>query len=218
MFRDRADAGRRLASAVAELGLPDPVILGLPRGGVPVAREVAAALGAPLDVLVVRKLGAPSYPEFGVGAIGEGGVEVLDGSSLRRLGLTREALEPTIASESEELQRRVTRYRGEQPRIEVAGRDAVVVDDGLATGVSALAAVGVLRRRGPRTITLAVPVGAPRSVERLRSEVDRVVVLETPAGFGAVGSFYLDFGQTTDDEVAAILRTAGTTPGNGPPR
>jgi putative phosphoribosyl transferase len=211
-FRDRTDAGRRLARAVARLHLSDPVVLGLPRGGVPVAREVASALGAPLDVLVVRKVGAPGNPEFGVGAIGEGGVEVLDDETLSKLRLTRDALVPTIEAESVELRRRVTRYRRGAPPVEVAGRDAIVVDDGLATGVSATAAVRVLRRREPRRIVLAVPVGSPRSLGRLRPEVDDVVVLHAPESFRAVGSFYRDFGQTSDDEVAAILQEVGGAP------
>lgn len=205
VFADRRAAGRALADRVAELDLDDPLVLGLPRGGVPVAAEVAARLDAPLDVLVVRKIGAPHHPEYGIGAIGEGGVRLLDDQALQRLHVTPDDLEPTIAREREELRRRVERYRGGQGGADVRGRTVVVVDDGLATGVSASAAVRVLRAREAGRIVFAVPVGAPEGVQRLRDLADEVVALSTPAGFGAVGSFYHDFHQVTDEEVVELL-------------
>lgn len=205
MFTDRTDAGRRLGAVVAELGLDDPVVLGLPRGGVPVAAAVADALGAPLDVLVVRKIGAPGNPEFAVGAIGEGGAEFLEPRTLDRLSLTRSDVASTIAAEREELDRRVAAYRGGAPMVDVRGRVVVLVDDGLATGASAHVAVEVLRRLGPARIVLAVPVAPAETVDRFVDLVDQLVVLDTPRSFLAVGSYYDDFGQIGDDEVTATL-------------
>lgn len=205
VFADRRAAGQALAPAVAELALTDPIVLGLPRGGVPVAYEVADHLGAPLDVLVVRKVGAPGQPELGLGAIGEDGVEVLDTSSMERFGLRRADLEGTIRRETIELRRRVERYRGGRPAIPVEGRDVVIVDDGLATGVTATAGVRVVRQRDPARIVVAVPVGAPSSVRRMRQTADDVVCLEAPEGFAAVGLWYRDFGQTSDQEVVDLL-------------
>lgn len=204
-FSDRSDAGRRLGEAVAALDLPAPVVLGLPRGGVPVASAVAEACDAPLDVLVVRKVGAPGNPEFAVGAIGEGGVEHLSATTLERLGLSRDDLAGTIAEERTELQRRVVRYRGQEPMIDVRDRVVVLVDDGLATGASARAAAEVLRDLGPDRIVLAVPVAPPASAERFADVVDDLLALATPAGFMAVGSYYDDFGQVTDQEVTDVL-------------
>lgn len=204
-FRDRREAGRELAAELADLEKEEPVVLALPRGGVPVAFEVALALRAPLDVLVVRKVGAPHNPEYGVGAIGEGGVLLLNDHALARLGLSRDDLQRTVDDERSELRRRVDRYRGGRPAVPIEGRTAVVVDDGLATGVSATAAVRVLRERGAGRVVVAVPVGAPDSVSRLEEEADAIVCLHAPASFMAVGSFYRDFGQTTDDEVVDLL-------------
>lgn len=204
-FTDRRDAGRRLGEQIAGLALADPVVLGLPRGGVPVAAEVADALGAPLDVLVVRKVGAPGHPEYAVGAIGEGGIEVIDGATLAAHGWTRDDIQPTIDAEGEELGRRVAAYRGVRPPVGVEGRPVVVVDDGIATGSSAEAAIGVLRRRGPAWVVLAAPVASPQAVERLGGLVDEVVVVSAPAGFMAVGQAYRVFDQTSDREVTDLL-------------
>lgn len=209
IFRDRSDAGRRLAAAVAALDLHDPVVLGLPRGGLPVAAEVAERLDAPLDVVVVRKIGAPSNPEYALGAIGEDGVELLDDRAVASLGLDRARLQPTIEAEREELERRLVRYRGDRRGVDVAGRTVVLVDDGIATGSTAAAAAEVLRARGAATVVLAVPVGPPRSIERLQQVFDRVVALAAPESFLAVGSWYEDFGQTTDEEVEEILAGHG---------
>ncbi len=205
---DRTDAGRRLAAALAPLELDDPVVLALPRGGVPVAAAVADALGAPLDVLVVRKIGAPRNPEFAVGAVGEGGAEHLETDTLGRLGLTRDDLTDAIAAEQEELRRRVARYRHGRAMVAVRGRTVVLVDDGIATGASARVAAQVLRRLRPARIVLAVPVAPDGVRERFADVVDELVVLATPAGFTAVGAHYRDFDQTSDEEVARLLAAA----------
>lgn len=207
-FHDRRDAGRQLGEKLAQRDLADAIVLGLPRGGVPVAAEVAQRLRVPLDVVVVRKVGAPTNPEYALGAIGEGGVEVLDQQALRTVGVRRDDLTATIRREREELARRVHRYRGERQGLDVAGRVTVIVDDGIATGSTARAAGQVLRAAGAVRVILAVPVGPPRSIERLAGDFDEVVVLSTPPDFRAVGSWYDSFAQTTDDEVERLLSQA----------
>jgi putative phosphoribosyl transferase len=205
-FRDRADAGRALAAEVAERWRDEPlVVLGLPRGGVPVAAEVAAALQAPLDVFVVRKLGAPGQRELAIGAIATGGVRVLNEDLVRRLGVTRETVEEITREELEELHRRETQYRGERGAVELAGRTVVLVDDGLATGATVMAAVEAVRAAGPLRVVVAVPVGSPEACARVAAAADEVVCLHAPRGFGAVGAYYDDFGQTTDSEVRQLL-------------
>ncbi len=205
---DRADAGRRLAARLHELRGLDVVVLALPRGGVPVGFEVARALGAPLDVLVVRKLGAPFQPELAMGAIGEGGVRVLDDELVRVAGVRPDELEAIEQREREELERRALRYRRDRPRISLEGRVALVVDDGIATGSTARAACRVARVMGASLIVLAAPV-APRSTARaLSRDADRVVLLETSEDFVAVGRFYDDFGSASEEEVEALLSRA----------
>lgn len=208
-YADRQDAGRRLAERLAHLGLTSPVVLALPRGGVPVAYEVALALQAPLDVIVARKIGAPYQPELGVGALAEGDVTVFDDATLRHLGLTADDVAATVAHETAELERRVQRYRGGRPPVEVGGRDVVVVDDGLATGVSARAALRSVRARKPSRLVLAVPVGPVAAEELMRSEADEVVVIEAPPRLTAVGQWYADFTQTSDETVVELLAAAG---------
>lgn len=208
MFKDRREAGGRLAEALLRFRMSRPVILGLPRGGVPVAREVANALGAPLDVLVVRKLGAPRNREFGVGAVGEGGREapvILDERSCRRAGLSGAEIQQLVAAEHDEVQRRVLKYRGRWPMLSIAGRTVIVVDDGLATGVTAEAAVAVIRRLRPAQIIVAVPTGSLAAIARLRRLVDEVICLESPEEFNAVGAQYVDFPQVSDGEVTQYL-------------
>jgi putative phosphoribosyl transferase len=204
-FTDRAEAGRVLAGRVASLGLTDPVVLALPRGGVPVAHEVAERLGVPFDVLVTRKIGCPGQPELGVGAIAEGGEPVFDADLLHRLGLNERDLDTTTRRERAELARRVTAYRGDRALPPIKGRDAVVVDDGLATGGTARAALGTVRGEGASRVVLAVPIGAAQTVLELSAEADDVVVLAAPSAFRAVGQWYTHFEQLTDADVLALL-------------
>ena len=212
VFRDRREAGRALAEAVRSRELDDPVVFGLPRGGVPVAFEVAAALEAPLDVLVARKIGAPGNPELAIGAIAEGGVQVLDHALIRRLFVSHEELEHAIARATAELLGRVARYRRGAPPVSLEGRTAVVVDDGLATGSTARAALRAIRARGPRRVVLAVPVGARETVEAFRHVADEVVCVMVPEHLWAIGFWYLDFGQTSDREVTELLDLARGEP------
>jgi putative phosphoribosyl transferase len=209
-FRDRRDAGRQLGERVAELALAAPVVMALPRGGVPVGYEVARRLQAPLDVVVVRKIGAPSAPEFGVGALGEEGVQVLDREALTALGLTEPDLAEVIAREREELERRVRAYRGADTPVDVHARTVVLVDDGAATGGTAAAGARILRERGARRVVLAVPVGARDLRRRIGDDVDDIVQLEAPKDFFAVGQAYESFGPTSDAEVSALLEAART--------
>ncbi|WP_405406820.1 phosphoribosyltransferase family protein [Streptomyces sp. NBC_01104] len=208
LFADRADAGERLAEALRPLAASDPVVLGLPRGGVPVAFRVARGLGAALDVIVVRKLGVPHHPELGFGAIGEGGVRVISEDIMRRGRVSEAAAAAVERAEEAELARRARAFRGDRPRIPLTGRTVIVVDDGIATGATARAACEVARAQGAARVVLAVPVAPPDAAERLRDSVDELVCLSTPFGFSAVGEWYRDFGQTPDEEVVALLGRA----------
>jgi putative phosphoribosyl transferase len=207
LFADRYDAGRRLAVALERHRVEHPVILGLPRGGVVVGYEVAAALGADLDVLVVRKLGVPGAEEFAMGAIAPGAT-LVNQSLVARLGIPQQELAKVITREVEELTRRERAYRGNRPPLHVEGRTVILVDDGLATGASAQAAVESVRRQRPRQVVFAAPVCSQDSVEALRPVVDEVVCLECPENFQAVGLWYQDFAPTSDAEVVECLRTA----------
>ncbi len=207
-FKDRFDAGRQLAQRLVTLDLEDPVVFALPRGGVPVGYEVARALGAPLDVLVARKIGHPMQPELGLGAIAEGGEPQLDARLLSATGMTVEDLRESAATAREELLERIEEYRGVAHRIDAQGRTAILVDDGLATGVTARAALGALARRGASRRILAVPVCSGGTAERLEGEADQVICIHAPAVFRAVGQAYQNFGQTSDEEVSALLRQA----------
>jgi predicted phosphoribosyltransferase len=205
-FRDRAEAGRALARALAQYaGRDDVVVLALPRGGVPVGYEVAKGLGAPLDVFLVRKLGVPGHEELAMGAIASGGVLVLDEGVLRWLGISEHQLQKTLARELEELRRREAAYRDARPLPDLKGKTVILVDDGLATGASMQAAARSVRRHEPARIVIAVPVASRTTCDKFREEVDEVVCAVAPAPFHAVGDWYEDFSQTTDDEVRELL-------------
>lgn len=214
-FADRHDAGRRLADRLEQLELTDPVILALPRGGVPVAFEVAERLQAPLEVVVARKLGAPFQPELGIGAVAEDGEPIFDELLVRRLGLSDQALDELVVRERAELERRIEHYRQGRALPDLTGRDVVVVDDGLATGVTARAALRALRPHHPGMLLLAVPVGAPASVEQLDVDADEVICLHAPPSFTAVGQWYRDFEQTDDATVVDLLARARGGAGDG---
>jgi putative phosphoribosyl transferase len=208
-FRDRRDAGRQLAPLLERFRGERPVVVAIPRGGVPVAAEVARALDAPLDVALVRKLGAPQNAEFAIGAIAEGGVLVLSTQIVQALGLSEPDLRALLATGQEEVAAQLRSYRGSREPVDLAGRTAILVDDGLATGRSAQAAVRSLRKRGAAQVILAVPVAAPESARMLRQEADEVVSVEEPADLWAVGYWYEDFSPTPDEEVSALLAASG---------
>ena len=204
-FEDRRDAGRKLAERLVRYRDGQTVVFALPRGGVPVGYEISRALGAPLDVFVSRKLGAPGQPEFGIGAVAPGGVRVLNEYAVGQLGIPEDYLESVTAREIVEVERRLRYFRGGRPEPDVEGRTAILVDDGLATGVTARAAVEALRRRGPARIVLAAPVCAAQTPELFESEVDELVCLESPPDLGAIGFWYRNFEQTPDGEVVELL-------------
>lgn len=206
MFSTRQQAGVELARALGRFALRSPILLALPRGGLPIARVVAGALSAPLDVLIVRKLGAPQNPEFAFGAVGEGGIVVLDDQSISGLGLSDVIRDRVIAEALSEVDRRVQTYRHGRPLKDVKGKSVIIVDDGLATGATAEAAVRVVKALGANYVVLAVPTGSRQAVDRLASMCDEVVCLDIPEWFGSVGSQYETFPQVSDDEVVAMLR------------
>ncbi len=210
LFDDRRDAGRRLAARLAAFRKEAPAVLALPRGGVPVGYEIARALAAPLDVIVVRKLGAPGDPELGIGAVADGDspLGVWNQEMVRTLAVPRDYLDREVAAQLAEIHRRQALYRGGRARVPIAGRTAIVVDDGLATGSTMRAALRSVRRADPARLVLAVPVAPPDTLSALATEVDETVCLATPDPFGAVGFFYRDFAQTTDEEVTRLLDAA----------
>jgi putative phosphoribosyl transferase len=209
IFADRLDAGARLAEALERFAGDDVVVLAIPRGGVVIGEVVARALGAPLDVVVPRKIGAPMNPELGIGAIAPG-IRVLDPRMIQMLGVTADYLEREIETQEREIERRERTYRGPRPPVEVRGKIAIVVDDGVATGGTAIAALRWARGAGAEGVVLAVPVAPGRSLGRLRDEADEVVVLSAPDPFSAVGEWYRSFGQTSDREVVEALGRSAT--------
>ena len=209
VFEDRADAGRALAKALgARRGAADTIVLALPRGGVPVAFEVAKELELPLDVLVVRKLGLPWQPELAMGAIASGGALVLNEDVLRLARPGDESVNQVRRQEQAELERREKQYRGGRPPLEMRGRTGILVDDGLATGATMEAAVRALQSLGAKQVVVAVPVASPEARDRIAAVADEVICLETPMLFSAVGQWYRNFGQTSDDEVSTLLAQA----------
>jgi len=217
-FRDRAEAGRRLAGRLsAYAGRPDVLVLALPRGGVPVAYEVARELEAPFDVFVVRKLGVPGYEELAMGAIASGGVCILNQDVLKRLTISRESIDAVVARERRELDRRERLYRGDRPAPEVRDRTVILVDDGLATGSTMRAAVKALRRRQPAKIVVAVPVAAPSTCREFQKLADACVCSATPEPFRAVGLWYENFDQVSDEDVCGLLAQPAGGPGDAGP-
>lgn len=213
LFRDRTHAGQLLAQKLTEYAnREDVVVLSIPRGGVPVGFEVAQVLHAPLDVFVLRKLGVPWQEELGFGAVASGGARVVEQEMIDALGLTSEEIEAVVEREERELRRRERVYRGERPAPNVDGKIVVLVDDGIATGSSMLAAIAALRRLNPAKIVIAVPVAAASTTRRLRKVADELVAVETPAAFYAVGQFYADFQPTSDEEVVGLLERAAAAP------
>jgi putative phosphoribosyl transferase len=209
LYRDRREAGRQLAAKLAAYaGRPDVIVLALPRGGVPVAYEVARALGAPLDILLVRKLGLPGHEELALGAVASGGIRVLNEEVVRALRIPEEVIDQVAAEELEELERRERLYRGDRPPPDVRGRTVILIDDGLATGSTMRAAIAALRQQHPARIVVAVPVGAPETCAEFQDEADEAICALTPDPFYAVGHWYGDFTQTTDEEVRDLLEQA----------
>ncbi len=209
IYADRRDAGRALVPEIQACELHDPIVLGLPRGGIPVAYEIALALDAPLDVLVVRKLGVPFQPELALGAIASGQVRVLNEQLLEQIpGLDEALIEDIVARETKELTRRENLYRGDRPYPELRDRDVVVVDDGMATGSTMRAAAEAVQSRDPAKVLIAVPTASADAVALVADIVDQVICLDIPSPFFAVGYFYRNFGQTTDDEVRSLLHDA----------
>ena len=207
-FRDRSDAGRRLAKALSSYKDRHPVVLALPRGGVPVAAEVAAALDAPLDLILVRKIGVPTQPELAMGAVVDGTAPIVirNEEVIELSGTTVDEFDAACASELEEIERRRQLYIGDRARAEIAGQVVIVIDDGIATGATTRAALQAIRNQKPKELVLAVPVAPPDTITKLRGEVDALICLETPESFGAIGYFYRDFRQVSDQEVVAILK------------
>lgn len=212
-FRDRQEAGQLLAQALTFVkGEKDVIVLGIPRGGVVVAAEVAWAIGAPLDVYITRKIGAPCNPELAIGAIASSGDVVLDKALMTSLGVSPEYVQDETERQRREIERRLRKYRGNRPAQKLEGKTILLVDDGIATGATTLAAIRALKKQKPAELILAVPVGPPDTVARLREEVDKLVCLDTPHLFWAVGAFYVVFDQTSDEEVVRLLegRQGGT--------
>jgi len=209
LFRDRRQAGEALAAALKHLKGRDIVVLAIPRGGVVVASEVARRLGAQLDVIVTRKIGAPGQPEYAVGAVTQEGEAILDERVVKMLGIRRDYIEKEAAREAGEVRDRMRRFRGEKPFPSLNGKTVVIVDDGIATGSTVLAAISSVRRQNPTSIVVAVPVGPVETIARLSREADDVVCLETPEPFFAIGDFYSDFAQVEDEEVRRILDSRG---------
>ena len=215
MFINRKDAGRRLAIRLEHLRGQDLVVVGLPRGGVPVAAEVAQALGVPLDVIIVRKIGVPWQPELGMGAVGEDGARIINPEVVRIAGVSQRDLAAIERREMAEVERKAKQFRGDRPQIPFTGKTIVIVDDGIATGSTAKAACHIARARGAKRVVLAVPVAPADWNKRMIDDADELICVETPENFSGVGQWYRDFSQTTDDEVLQCLRHSSTVSSTG---
>jgi putative phosphoribosyl transferase len=205
ILKNRVEAGKKLASAVKSVG-KNAIILAVPRGGVVVGFEVAQSLGVPLDIIVTKKIGAPENPELAVGAVAEDGTFTLDEDLLRQIYVSKEYINAEVERQKQEIQRRLIRYRGDVPYPSLKNREVVVVDDGVATGSTLKAALRLLQSKGAKTVVVAVPVGPPDTIRELKKLADRVIVLFTPEPFYAIGQFYEDFSQTSDEEVIELLK------------
>ena len=211
-FTDRVDAGKRLASALSNFSGKKGIVLAIPRGGVAVGYEIAKVLNLPLDVIIPRKIGAPDNPELAIGAIAEDGTAILDNNLIKYLGVSREYIKEETERQKQEITRRLKTYRQDTSYPNLKGLDVIVVDDGIATGSTMKAALASVRNRGAASITVAVPVGPPSTIEELEKIADRVVCLYTPEYFQAIGQFYTDFSQTSDEEVIKVLRESKPKP------
>lgn len=207
MFKDRVDAGKQLADKLQKYSGADTIVFAIPRGGVVIGYEVAVALNAPLEVIIPRKIGAPGQPELAIGAIGDG-ISVLDEQTIRYLDVSEKYIHEEIERQRREVERRWQFYRGDKPFPDISNKTVLLVDDGIATGYTTMAAARALRKKNPGKLVLAVPVAPPDSVQRLRPEVDELIVLETPDMFHAVSAWYEEFPQTSDEEVIALLQRA----------
>jgi putative phosphoribosyl transferase len=205
MFQNRQQAGQKLAKNLQQYKSKNPIILGIPRGGVVVAHEVAKALQAPLDVIVARKIGAPLQPEFAIGAIAPGGISVFNQESVRYFSLNKQDLNVLVSREQQEMERRIELYRAGRKKLDLKNQTVIVIDDGLATGLTALAAVRSVKKAGAKEIILAVPVAAADTIRKMQPEVDKIICLTASEDFGAVSRFYADFPQTSDEEVIGLL-------------
>ena len=205
-FNDRVDAGKRLASALADFKGKDAIVLAIPRGGVVVGFEIAQALNAPLDVIIPRKVGAPDNPELAIGAMTEDGTIILDENLVNYLGVSEDYIKEESKRQKIEIERRLKMYRKNEPYPNLKGREVIVVDDGIATGSTMKAALASVKNRGAKTVAVAVPVGPPSTIQELKKQADKVICLYTPEYFQAIGQFYKDFEQTTDEEVIQLLK------------
>jgi len=205
MFRDRTEVGRLLAERIKKIHFRNPVVLAIPRGGVPVAREIAMAIRAPLDLVITRKVGFPGEPEFAIGSVTQEGHLIVDRKTVSSMGVSEKYLKEETERQTEEIKSRMERYRGKRPYPDISGKNVIIVDDGIATGNTILAAIDSVRRKNPASITLAIGVAPPDTVAKLSRSVDSIVCLETPEPFFAIGEFYASFEQVQDDEVRRIL-------------
>jgi putative phosphoribosyl transferase len=205
-FADKVDAGKRLASAMRDVAGKNGIVLAIPRGGVVVGYEIAQALNLPLDVIIPRKIGAPDNPELAIGAITEDGTIILDDNLIKYIGVQRDYIKAESERQKHEIERRLKLYRQNEPYPSLKGLNVIIVDDGIATGSTMKAALASVKNRGASTVTVAVPVGPPSTIKELKKQADKVVCLYTPEYFSAIGQFYVDFTQTTDEEVIRLLR------------